>query len=321
MSKNDEVIKNGSGIAFVLDNQDYPPGFLKNLKSKNYPLSFLVNYDEDNIVRPGDLEIILELETIEAVKRNFVDRSSSLAEKERMNRLLFGSVLETIERYNGTYDKEDNSFTMEEKDFDKFMDRTDNRIFGLDFLDIKFILVKDNGEKTAIYPQYDSINELKSPLNFEMGEIIEGSKSERTPYGETCFLGTINKTISEINKGVTEEEVKMLDQSFITIGDYLAGKQKAKFYIRIESDIESGNVPFEISFKKSEETGEIAIDLNIMFKKLDHFNMQDRVEAIHIWADKDQEFVGEVDSSTLKEYIESHGYKANILEFNSKEDK
>jgi len=321
MSKENEFIRNGSGIAFVLDNQDYPPGFLKKLKSKNYPSSFLVNYDEDNIVKPEDLEFILDLETIEAVKRNFIDRSNSLADEERMTRFLFGSVLETIKTYNGTYNEEDNCFTMEEKDFDKFMDRTDNRIFGLDFLDTKFILIKENGEKTAIHPQYDSMNELKSPLTLEMGEIIEGSKSEKNPYGVTCFFGTINKTISEINKGVTEEEVKMLDQSFITVGDYLAGKQKAKFYMRIESDIDSGNVPFEISFKKSKETGKIVIDLNIMFKKMDYFKMKDRVEAIHIWADEDQEFVGEVDSSTLKEYIESKGYKANILEVNSKEDK
>ena len=321
MSKNNEVIKNGSGIAFVLDNQDYPPGAFKELNSKKYPSSFSINYDELDLISPEDMGYIDQTETIEAVKRNLIDRSNSLNEDKRMNRFIFESVLETIKKYNGIYDEEVNSITIEQKDFDSLMERTDNRIFGLDFLDVKFILIKDDGKKEAIYPQYDSITALNSPVSLGLGEIIEGSKSNEKPYGETLFFGTIDKYVSEINKSITEDEVKLLDQSFISIGDYLAGRQKAKFYMRIESDIDSGNVPFEIDVSKSKASGEIAIDLNIMFRKLDYFNMQDRVEAIHIWADEDQEFVGEVDSSTLKEYIESHGYKANILEVNSKEDK
>ena len=321
MSKKSEVIKNGSGIAFVLDNQDYPPGAFKELNSEKYPSSFWVNYDKSDLISPEDMGSIDQTAIVEAIKRNLVDRSNSLDSKERMNRFVFESVLEMIEKYNGTYNKEDNSITMEEEDFDRLMDRTDNRIFGLDFLDVKFILIKDDGKKEAIYPQYDSITALNSPVSLGLGEIIEGSKSNEKPYGETLFFGTIDKYVSEINKSITEDEVKLLDQSFISIGDYLAGRQKAKFYMRIESDIDSGNVPFEIDVSKSKASGKIAIDLNIMFRKLDYFNMQDRVEAIHIWADEDQEFAGEVDSSTLKEYIESHGYKANILELNSKEDK
>jgi len=321
MSKKSEVIKNGSGIAFVLDNQDYPPGAFKELKSKKYPSSFSINYDKSDLISPEDMGCIDQTAIVEAIKRNLVDRSNSLESKERMNRFVFESVLEMIEKYNGTYNAEDNSITMEEEDFDRLMDRTDNRIFGLDYLDIKFILVKENGEKKGIYPQYESMNALRSPVNLSLGSIIKDSKTSKKPYGETFFTGTVNKTISEINKSITEDEVKLLDQSFISIGDYLAGRQKAKFYMRIESDIDSGNVPFEIDVSKSKASGKIAIDLNIMFRKLDYFNMQDRVEAIHIWADEDQEFAGEVDSSTLKEYIESHGYKANILELNSKEDK
>ena len=321
MSKKSEVIKNGSGIAFVLDNQDYPPGAFKELNSEKYPSSFWVNYDKSDLISPEDMGSIDQTAIVEAIKRNLVDRSNSLDSKERMNRFVFESVLEMIEKYNGTYNKEDNSITMEEEDFDRLMDRTDNRIFGLDFLDVKFILIKDDGKKEAIYPQYDSITALNSPVSLGLGEIIEGSKSNEKPYGETLFFGTIDKYVSEINKSITEDEVKLLDQSFISIGNYLAGRQKAKFYMRIESDIDSGNVPFEIDVSKSKASGKIAIDLNIMFRKLDYFNMQDRVEAIHIWADEDQEFAGEVDSSTLKEYIESHGYKANILELNSKEDK
>jgi hypothetical protein len=321
MSKNSEVIQNGSGIAFVLDNQDYPPGAFKELNSKKYPSSFSVNYDKSDLISPEDMGSIDQTAIVEAIKRNLVDRSNSLDDKEKVNRFVFESVLEMIENYNGTYNAEDNSITMEEEDFDRLMDRTDNRIFGLDFLDVKFILIKDDGKKEAIYPQYDSITALNSPVSLGLGEIIEGSKSNEKPYGETLFFGTIDKYVSEINKSITEDEVKLLDQSFISIGDYLAGRQKAKFYMRIESDIDSGNVPFEIDVSKSKASGKIAIDLNIMFRKLDYFNMQDRVEAIHIWADEDQEFAGEVDSSTLKEYIESHGYKANILELNSKEDK
>jgi len=321
MSKENEFIKNGSGIAFVLDNQDYPPGAFKKLNSKKYPSSFWVNYDKSDLIKPEDMECISQIAIIEAIKRNLIDRGNFLESKEKVNRFVAEAVIEMIEKYNGTYDAENNSFTMEEKDFDRLMDRTDNRIFGLDLFNSKFILIKENGEKTAIYPQYDSINALKSPVSLSIGSIIKDSKTNKRPYGETFFTGTINKTVSEINKSITEDEVKLLDQSFISIGDYLAGKQKAKFYMRIESDIDSGNVPFEIDIYKSKISGEIAIDLNIMFKKLDYFNMKDRVEAIHIWADEDQEFVGEVDSSTLKEYVESKGYKVNILEVNSKEEK
>ena len=106
MSRNNEIIKNGSGIAFVLDNQDYPPGAFKELNSEKYPSSFSVNYDKSDLISPEDMGYIDQTETIEAVKRNLIDRSNSLNEDKRMNRFIFESVLETIKKYNGIYNVE-----------------------------------------------------------------------------------------------------------------------------------------------------------------------------------------------------------------------
>ena len=85
MSKNNEVITNGSAIAFVLDNQDYPPGDVKELNPTNNPTLFLVNYDVSDLANLKDMESISSTPIVEVMKKKLIDKTNALDSKERIS--------------------------------------------------------------------------------------------------------------------------------------------------------------------------------------------------------------------------------------------
>jgi hypothetical protein len=314
MCEDRNLIEDHSKILFVLDSQNYPAGTLIEFEREKLPPSVALKEIEDNNFKePEKIDYAYNFDFVEALKRGVVNcRNGSKRVDKRMSLMNLDSIKEVIKTvYDGEYDHKTNSFTIKEKEFKRLISRLDVSIFGLWDIKSQFNVIKENGEQKE-YNYDDLVNPLFSPFHLEGGRLVPGSKLEKSPYGMFIFDGIINLGYAKNNGNLTEEDINLLDSSFINIDRHLAGSQKAKFYLRIKSYGFKQPPRIKIKFEESKETGDLAIKSDDLLEQLN--NHQDDIQEIFIWADENQEFIGQTGIRTLVNCLESEGYNVNLLD-------
>ncbi len=315
MCKDKNLIENNSSMLFVLDSQDYPAGILLELEKDKLPPSVAIRKkDKINFKEPEKIDYAYDFNFIEALKRGVINPSGySKRVEKRINLLNFESIKEVIEKaYDGVFNHKTNSFTIKEKDFKRLISRLDVSIFGLWDLKSQFNVIKESGKKEEYNYDDQFFNPLFRPFYLDPGRLVPESKSEKSPYGIFVFEGIINSGYAKENGNLTKEDIKLLDSSFINIDRHLAGNQKATFYLRLKSYGYKLPPRITIRFEKSKKTGNLAIKSDNLVEQLN--NHQDDIQEIIIWADENQEFIGQIGIKSFVNCLESNGYKVNLLD-------